>query len=89
MSKLRLEVLKQFAQVIKLKSAWAMIQTEAVCNSRPEFLSAFLTEKLSLKYNLAEERSRARKETWGFYTLPNAFCSLVGEKMASDTLTGP
>ena len=56
---------------------------------RPEFLSAFLTEKLSLKYNLAEERSRARKETWGFYTLPNAFCSLVGEKMASDTLTGP
>lgn len=39
MSKLRLKVLKQFAQVIKLKSAWAMIQSKAVFNSRLEFLS--------------------------------------------------
>lgn len=38
MSKPRLKVVKQFAQVIKLRSAWARIQTKAVYNSRLEFL---------------------------------------------------
>lgn len=37
-SKPRLKEVKQFAQVIKLRSAWARIQTKAVYNSRLEFL---------------------------------------------------